>query len=188
MRSAEAFEKLYQATPDPWHFAHSVYELNRYEVILSTLLRPRYHRVFEPGCSVGVLTERLAERCDELIATDVAPTALEQARRRCAPFPHVEFELSAVDEELPSGRFDLIVFSEIGYYLSGAQLSQLAARLADALERHGELLAAHWLGHSDDHVLEGDEVHATLERALPLTHWLAVRHDGFRVDGWVRDV
>jgi 2-polyprenyl-3-methyl-5-hydroxy-6-metoxy-1,4-benzoquinol methylase len=188
VKSAEAFEKLYRATPDPWHFARSAYELNRYDVILSTLLRPHYHRVFEPGCSVGVLTQRLAERCDELIATDVAPTALEQARRRCASHPHVEFDLSAVEERLPRGRFDLIVFSEIGYYFSRTQLSRLAATLADSLEPHGELLTAHWLGDSDDHVLHGDEVHATLERVLPLTHWLAARHHGFRVDGWIRDV
>lgn len=188
MRTAEAFESLYRETPDPWQFARSTYELHRYEVMLGSLLRAHYHCVFEPGCSVGVLTARLAERCDRLIATDIAPTALEQARRRCESLPHVELELRGVDEWIPPGRFDLIVFSEIGYYFSRARLAQLAASLADALEPRGEFLAVHWLGESDDHVLHGDEVHATLAEALPLTHWLTADHGGFRLDGWVRDV
>jgi len=188
VRTADAFEQLYRATPDPWQFACSTYEQNRYEVILASLRRAHYPRVFEPGCSVGVLTQQLAERCDELIATDVAPTALEQARSRCASLPHVQLELREDAEFIPPGRFDLIVFSEIGYYFSRARLTQLAVGLAEALEPNGELLAVHWLGDSDDHVLHGDEVHETLEEALPLHHWLTARHDGFRLDGWRRDV
>jgi SAM-dependent methyltransferase len=187
VKTAEGFEQLYRATPDPWSFAHSPYELNRYEVILRSLRRANYQRAFEPGCSVGVLTEKLAERCDRIVATDVAPSALEQARRRCESLPHVEFELRGVDDFIPPGRFDLIVFSEIGYYFPVARLRSLAAGLADALEPHGELLAVHWLGHSDDHVLHGHEVHATLEQSLPLTHWLTAHHDGFRLDGWLRN-
>ena len=37
---------------------------------------------FEPACSVGVLTEMLAEHCDEVHAVDVVDTAAEQARAR----------------------------------------------------------------------------------------------------------
>jgi SAM-dependent methyltransferase len=187
MRSAEAFEQLYRATPDPWQFSRSTYELNRYEVILASLRRGHYGRAFEPGCSIGVLTARLAERCEKLIATDVAPTALEQARQRCESLPQVTFELRSVDHFVPPGSFDLIVFSEIGYYFSRTQLALLGARLAGALALEGELLAVHWLGQSDDHVLHGDEVHATLEETLPMNHWLTARYDAFRVDGWLRD-
>lgn len=187
MRTAEAFEALYRATPDPWHFAHSTYELNRYQVILGSLRRAHYRRAFEPGCSVGVLTERLAERCDELIATEIAPTALEQARRRCDSLPHVELQLRGVEDFIPPGRFDLIVFSEIGYYFPRARLNSLAADLAAALEPDGEFLAVHWLGQSDDHVLHGDEVHEVLAEALPIRHWLTAHHDQFRLDGWLRD-
>jgi hypothetical protein len=55
--------------------------------------------------------------------------------------------------------FNLIVFSEVGYYFDIESLSALAHRLADALCFNGELIAVHWRGHSGDHILHGDEVH-----------------------------
>jgi SAM-dependent methyltransferase len=173
---ADYFAQMYAGDDDPWGFRTRWYEERKRAVTLAALDRPRYRRAFEPGCSVGVLTQQLAERCDQLIATDIAPTALEQARARCESLPHVELELRGDDEFIPPGRFDLIVFSEIGYYFSRARLAQLAAGMADALEPDGEFLAVHWLGDSEDHVLHGDEVHEVLEEALPLTHWPTARN------------
>lgn len=39
----------------------------------------RYRHAFEPGCSIGMLTERLTERCEVVTATDVALAALRGA-------------------------------------------------------------------------------------------------------------
>ena len=185
--TAEAFEQRYQASADPWDFAASPYELGRYEAILRTLRRPRYRLAFEPGCSVGVLTSKLAQRCDFVVATEVSPTALEEARRRCSDATNIQFELRDVADALPPGRFDLIVFSEIGYYFSAEELAQVAQALAEALEPGGELIAVHWLGESEDHVLHGDVVHQTLEQVLPLNRFTSIRHSGYRLDGWTRD-
>ena len=41
----------------------------------------RYRHAFEPGCSVGVLTELLTERCDHVTAVDVADAALRHCDR-----------------------------------------------------------------------------------------------------------
>lgn len=184
--SAEAFERRYRANPDPWNFAASEYEHYRYRVMLDSLSRERYQRAFEPGCSVGVLTAHLAERCHELIASDISPTALTQAYARCADYNNVQFVLSGVETRLPYGTFDLIVFSELGYYFDKATLAGLARRLAAVLEPDGEFLAVHWLGTSKDHVLHGDEVHAILADNLPFDHKVSQRHEHFRVDGWLR--
>ena len=61
---ASYFETMYQHSPDPWHLADRWYEHRKYDLTLAALPQPRYHRAFEPACSVGELTSRLAERCD----------------------------------------------------------------------------------------------------------------------------
>jgi protein-L-isoaspartate O-methyltransferase len=182
----EAFEQRYRADPDPWCFATSSYERDRYATTMQALTREHYWNAFEPGCSIGELTARLATRCARVLATDVSATAIETARRRCAGFKNVRVEcgdLRTVPVEAP---FDLIVLSELAYYFEVRQLEVIAARLADALCAGGSLLAVHWLGESPDHILHGDEAHAILHRSLPLQHVTAQRYPGFRLDMWMR--
>ncbi len=182
--SAAAFESLYRANPDPWNFSASAYERARYRTIVDSLPRPFYARAFEPGCSVGELTAQLAPRCGRVVACDLAPSAVERARRRCAQFDNVSIECADLATQHAAGPFDLVMFSEIGYYFSAAQLGDLARDLAARLARGGDFLAAHWLGTSPDHVLHGDIVHAELLSVLPLTWLGGTRYDGFRIDAW----
>ena len=115
--SAEYFERLYAHDPDPWRFASSEYERDKYTATLAALPPRRFARAFEIGCSIGVLTRHLAERCDALLGADVAEGALAQARERCAGLFHVKLSRMVVPQDWPDGRFDLIVFSEVLYYL-----------------------------------------------------------------------
>jgi SAM-dependent methyltransferase len=185
--SADAFEQRYRANPDPWNFASSDYEHYRYRITLEHLSRSRYCRAFEPGCSVGVLTAHLAERCDEVVATDISRTALSQAYARCADLDNVQFVHASVESNLPFGRFDLIVFSEIGYYFLPEKLACLSKRLGAVLESGGEFMAVHWLGESEDHVLHGDEVHDVLQQNLRLAHKVSQRYECFRIDTWINE-
>ena len=82
---------------------------------------------------------------------------------------------------------DLLVLSEIGYYLSSAQLAQVLNRYVDALMPSGTLLACHWLGESPDHVLHGNQVHEVIHRIPGLSHDLHQDHSGFRLDRWKND-
>jgi SAM-dependent methyltransferase len=182
--SVEAFEGLYQKAEDPWNFADSEYEQLRYFATLDTLRKANYRSAFEPGCSIGALTARLAERCDQVLATDFAPTAVAQARARCAPLANVRIEVADIALDIPRGPFDLIVLSEIGYYFGGEQLADIAQALAAELEPGGEFVAVHWLGESADHRMHGDEVHAILRTQLPLTWRAGFRHSQFRLDSW----
>jgi protein-L-isoaspartate O-methyltransferase len=186
--SQAAFEAKYRQSGDPWNFTGSRYERARYELTLRSLMRTRYRRAFEPACSIGVLTAALAERCDEVLAIDIAPSATAMARKRCANLPWVTISCADLATQRPEGPFDLIVFSELGYYFTQAQLTRIARSLSATLETGGELIGVHWLGTSEDHVLHGDQVHANLKDAL--THscaWIkGARHPGFRVDTWRR--
>jgi SAM-dependent methyltransferase len=179
------FEQQYRQNPDPWNFATSPYEQSRYKSIVGELKGRTYDRALEPGCSIGVLTRKLAPLCRYLLAIDVSPTAIASASNRCRDFPNVTCLCGSLDTGIPPSWFDLIVFSEIGYYFSAEALHAIATKLIGRLLPNGTFLAVHWLGHSGDHVLTGDQVHEILW-SLPLRHISAQRHESFRLDRWVR--
>lgn len=184
--SQEFFESKYRDNPDPWAFASSEYEKERYQVTFEALGRQRYKRAFEPGCSIGILTARLATICDQVEASDISSTAVELARGRCRGLSNVSVSQGELPGVIPAGNFDLIVLSEIGYYFAEEQLQRLGERLVRRLLKGGTLLAVHWLGHSEDHVLHGDRVHEILRALAGMTPVQSERYAGFRLDRWRR--
>jgi SAM-dependent methyltransferase len=184
--NAEFFERKYRESADPWEFARSDYERSRYESIIAALERSTYKRAFEPGCSVGELTWRLAERCGHVDAMDISGTAIDRAKLRCSEFSNVEFHVGSLPHQIPHSEFDLIVFSEIGYYFKEADLQELGDILVRRIRLSGTLLAAHWLGTSRDHLLSGDRVHEILGGVAGLRLDHSERHVGFRLERWVR--
>ncbi len=177
------FESIYQRDPDPWRFRTSGYEADKYAATLDCLTRPRYRRALEVGCSIGVFTRLLAPRCEALLSIDVSDRALDIARQDCADLPHVEFRRAAVPAEFPAGRFDLIVLSEVLYYLAEADLHRVAEQVVHALEPGGEVVLCHWLGESD-YPLSGDEAATSfLEATLkPFPVRYGVRRPEYRLD------
>ena len=177
------FEGLYAKDADPWSFVSSDYEREKYDVTLGALARPQYARGLEIGCSIGVLTRRLADRCESLLATDIAEEPLFEARRRCADAQWVKFARMAAPGEWPSGWFDLILLSEVVYYLSAADVDHLAERILGSLAPRGDLVLVHWTEETD-YPLSGDEA---AERLLArMNPFLATtrreRFDRFRLD------
>jgi hypothetical protein len=184
--SPEFFEAKYRGGVDPWNFAVDAYEQARYRTILQALAPSHYRHAWEPGCSVGVLTEQLAACCDRVDACDFAPAAVEQARVRCAELPGVRVYCASLTDEAPLATFDLVVLSEIGYYFTAEEWQRQASRIAEGMHPGATLLAAHWLGKSPDHIQGGDAVHEIL-LAIPRLHQEhAERHEqkdsGFRLD------
>jgi SAM-dependent methyltransferase len=183
--SAEFFESMYAEREDPWEFASSQYERDRYEAIVRALGNRRYRRAFEPGCSIGILTAQLAMFCDRVEAMDISPTAVARARLHCEHLPNVQILCGSLPEMIPDGEFDLVVFSEIGYYFTEAQLSAVATELVKQMSPAATLLAVHWLGSSRDHVLDGDRVHTVLKTLPNLRLVQSERYPGFRLDRWI---
>ncbi len=181
--SQEFFDEKYRQKSDPWDFASSEYEQSRYQAVFDALHYRRFARAFEPGCSIGILTERLAAICDRVVAVDISPTAVDSARERCKTLSNVEITCGALPD-LPAGDFDLVVMSEIGYYFDERQLTLLAEKLAGKIRKPGVLLAAHWLGYSEDHLLSGDRVHEIFGALADLTVGHSERHAAFRLDRW----
>jgi peptidoglycan/xylan/chitin deacetylase (PgdA/CDA1 family)/SAM-dependent methyltransferase len=129
--------------PDPWGYT-SPYEQRKYEHTLALLPAQPIKRALELACAEGHFTELLAPRARKLVAADIAQQALDRARQRCAAYPHVRYvQLDLRTDPVP-GLFDLIVCSEILYYVGNRfGLAAVARKLADALKPGGHLLMAH---------------------------------------------
>ena len=140
------FDALYAADPDPWKFETSPYEDAKYAATIAALGGRGFDRVLEVGCSIGVLTGRLAALTPSLIATDISSRALETAKARNAALSNVSFAERGLPSDLPAGPFDLIVLSEVLYYLSPQDLAVGVDAVLDRLAPDGEALLVHWLG------------------------------------------
>ena len=177
------FENLYQRDADPWRFASSDYERQKYAATIAALPMRRFRHCFEVGCSIGVFTRQLAAQCDALLGVDVSETALEQARVRCADLPAVQLERMAVPDAWPPGRFDLIVFSEVLYYLGLDGIHAAARRTLDSLEPGGAVVLVNWHGPTDG-ACTGDEAAdrfiAAVAATLQVTH--SDRAEKYRID------
>jgi SAM-dependent methyltransferase len=169
------FDEVYAASRDPWGFDDRWYEQRKYALSVAALPRPRYRSGLEIGCSIGVLTALLGERCDALLALDVAEPAVVEARRRTAHLPGIDVQRRGVPGDWPAGRFDLVVLSEVGYYFSSEDLGRVVDRICSSLEPGGTLLAVHWRHPVEDYPSSGDAVHAVLDRDDRLTRTVA--HD-----------
>src|SRR5215216_6404013 len=149
--SREYFEDIYAQSTDPWDFETSLYERDKYKRTLEVLAHKRYHRALEVGCSIGVFTVMLAPLCAELVAVDIAEKAVVATRERIANFPNVRVERRTLPEETPEGPFDLIVASEVLYYLPKDMVLVALQRFEDMLAPGGVFLAVHLRGGWDPH-------------------------------------
>ncbi|MGA6181513.1 class I SAM-dependent DNA methyltransferase [Stenotrophomonas sp. NPDC077421] len=165
MSTAAYFDALYQQ-PDPFHYRSRWYEARKRALTLACLPRRRYACAWELGCSNGVLTAALAARCDALLGTDISADALADAAVSTRAWPQVRLERATHPQDWPSGRFDLIVVSEVGYYLPSSALQQMARQLRHSLTDDGLLLACHWRPPFDAARSTTEDVHGALSEHL----------------------
>ena len=154
--NADYFERLYQANADPWNFRNSWRERLKYAATVRALGRRHYGRVLEIGCSIGILSRMLARRTDALVALDISTTAIAAARARNADLGHIGWLAAGFLEADLKGPFDLIVFSEVLYYLTPDELALASMRALELLAPGGEVLIVSWLG-KGHHPMSGDE-------------------------------
>lgn len=179
------FDDLYRADADPWRFESRSYEARKRALTVACLPDERYQSAVELGCSTGALTTALAARCDHLVATDISPLALEIAARRVPS--NVELRLGGAPDHWPSEPFDLVVISEMGYYLDRATLARLATL---AVHTTRDLVAVHWRHLVSDYPLTGDEVHDVLGSFADdsgMTRLVAHQEADFKLDLWSHD-
>ena len=188
------FRARYAASPDPYGLAERWYEARKYALTVALLPREHYRTAFEPGCSIGVLTARLAPRCDRLLACDATPEAVAAAQVRTAGLPGVQVERRVIPGDWPPGSFDLIIFSELLYYFGDTDLNLVLRLGIGALRPDGHLVAVHWRHPAPNHPRTGDQVHEALAAEAGLARLAHYRDPDFtaevyaRADGDLRSV
>lgn len=177
------FEARYRSDPDPWSYTSSDYERDKYDATLAACGDGPFAHALELGSSIGVFSERLAPRCQRLQTIDAAPTAVAEAKRRLAGAGQVEAILGVIPEAIPPGPFDLVVASEILYYLLPVALSATLGTLRDRMAPGARLVAVHWRPEGPERPFTAEAVHDQLRRQP----WLAPT-ESMPTDDYLLDV
>ncbi|MDT0575919.1 SAM-dependent methyltransferase [Croceicoccus sp. F390] len=178
---AGTFDRLFDGDPDPWNFAHSEYERAKREASIAALPRACYGTALEVGCATGYLTAMLAPLCDRLVALDTSHTALQLASDRLKPFAGVQLVRADVPADWPAGAFDLVVLSEVLYFLGAEEIADVARLACGALAQDGHCLLVNWTGQSNL-PLTGDEVVDLFERSASWQVLHRQRAENYRLD------
>lgn len=188
MTEPSYFEALYRDDPDPWLLRSAPYEHRKRALTLASLPNERYGRGFEPACGPGLLTTLLAERCDELVASDPVEQAVAEARKRVvdAGHPHVSVERGSLPGDWPDGPLDLVVLSEILYFLDRDQRAAVARRCTEALVTGGHVVAVHWRHGFAEAATAPERAHDDLHD-LELVPLVSHVEDDFRLEVFARE-
>ena len=94
----------------------------------------------------------------------------------------------SVPQQFPTGDFDLILLSEVGYYWCWEDLRTAQNLMLDRLRSSGHLLIVHWIADAQILPLTGNEVHdsfielTTATREHHLKHLTSITNDRYRLD------
>ncbi|WP_120005011.1 bifunctional PIG-L family deacetylase/class I SAM-dependent methyltransferase [Nesterenkonia muleiensis] len=148
-------QRLYAEAQDPWDLETSEYEKAKRRATLQALPRDRYRLCFEAGSSIGVLTADLAQRADRVIGWEPVERAAATARARILDLETagtvrpgtVSIEdraLSALNNDLGPLGADLIVLSEVLYFIPHHELAPIVSGLCARAAPEAHLVAVHW--------------------------------------------
>ncbi len=181
------FDGLFAGNDDPWAFRQRWYEKRKRAITLAALPRPHYRAIFEPGCANGELSAELANRCSRLLCCDTAGAAVKLAQTRLSLFDHVEVRQNRLPGHWPEEKFDLIVFSEIGYYLDRQDLTEVIRHISNSLTADGQLLACHWRPPIEGCPLNARQVHDQIHEQLALPRLALHQEADFILEVWSRE-
>ncbi|HET7474411.1 MAG TPA: SAM-dependent methyltransferase [Dermatophilaceae bacterium] len=184
------FDRRYRDDPDPFGVSTRWYERRKQAVVLACLAQERYAAAWDVACGTGALAAALSDRCDRVLATDGSAAAVELTRD--ATPAQVTAARHLLPEPLPPRLrrpFDLVLVTEVLYYLSG-QARERTARLVDEVSAaEAEVVCVNWRHHPADAYLAGADAVAEMGAALTTAGWRAVvAHEDvdFVVASWSR--
>lgn len=159
--ASAVFDNVHADRVDPWSVQDSEYEIAKRDTLLAHLPQRPYSHIVEIGCSIGALSRELARRSRRVTAIDASREALKNAEylNSTTTAAGLSFIHATVPFEWPEGRFDAVVLSETGFYLSRAQLERTLERINATTTRSFVLVLCHWKGEIRDWPLDADEVH-----------------------------
>lgn len=117
-QNQEYYERIYQQKDDPWDY-YSAAEQAKYGRMVDTAKRllPSPLRVLDGGCSLGHLTEQLADYAPDVFAFDIAKSAVQRTRERCERLTsntrfHIELG-DAIRPHYAPASFDVVFLGDV---------------------------------------------------------------------------
>jgi len=186
MTAVEHFESLYRGDPDPWGYRSSPYERAKYAATLDACGPGPFASALELGGSIGVFSALLAPRCRALVTVDFSPTAVRAAQNALAGHPQARAFVGEIPLDIPAGWFDLVVASEVLYYLAPEALTATLPALEARMAPGARLVAVHWRRPGPERPATAQEVHDLVGRQPWLEHVCAGPDDEYLLDAWER--
>mgnify|MGYP001602211531 CR=1 FL=1 len=113
------FERMFARGADPFRYGALEFESRRFKLMARALEGRGYARALEVGCAEGSFTKHLAPLCESLLAMDISETAVDRAQSALGAGSRVSFVRANLRDWEPAAgeRYDLVVISEVLYYL-----------------------------------------------------------------------
>jgi len=181
------FDDMYRHQSDPWGFATRWYERRKFALTMALLPHERYRHALEPGCANGDLTELLAQRCDRVTAYDFVESTMHRARHRLKKSHNVSLLTEVFPNYWPSDGGDLVVWSEVAYYLELSGRKVAAESLRSWLEPGGHVVAVHY-SKTTDYPASGQDVARWIDSIPGLERIISLRDESFDAAVWRRMV
>lgn len=170
----QLIDRFFDSGGDPFGFDVNPDEQIKFRRTLEVCGSGNLGRVLEIGCAVGSFTEMLSPRATDLLAIDVSEAAIEQAKERMNGHPHVHLETRTLPADFPGGPFDLVVASDVLYYLTLDDLETCLTLIEKRLASGGALVAVHYTPRVGT-LLDGNELHDFLADRTTMSHTLDER-------------
>jgi len=104
-------------------------------------------KILEPGCGTGRLTEILSDHVGEdgsVVALDISPKMIDEARRRTAKRRNVEIHLSTVENfPLEKNSYDFILCHQVFPHFEDKR--KVLTMLSRALKMNRRLIVTHFI-------------------------------------------
>ena len=126
------FDRIALLSDDSWN--HNTH----YHRTLLKHIPPDCGECLDVGCGTGAFSRLLAERCEGVLALDLAPRAIQIARERSSGMHNIDFQVAdATTWGFPAERFDCIASIATLHHLPIAETLQ---RMASALRIGGTIV------------------------------------------------
>ena len=183
----DGFDALYRDSPDPWGTQTRWYERRKRDLLMAALPRQRYASAYEAGCGTGHITRSLAPRCDSLLASDASQEAIALTKGATRGFGNVVVARHRLPEDWPRRAFDLVVLSELIYFVDATQCAAIADAARTSAGAHGLVVVCNWRAMIEGYGHTGVEAHARFEKRLDLSRTFHYGDADFILSGWSAD-
>ena len=135
----------------------------------------------------------LAQRAEQVLATDMSAEAVRLTQQRMQrEAPSDAARVTVLQQQLPqqwpeAAPFDLIVVSEMAYYLPEHDVLQLRERCVESLAPNGTLVMCHWRRPFADRQMDSADIHALFDQVPDLYRIMQHAEDDFLLDTWSRN-